>query len=60
MANEPEREIERELRAAARHRREAAGEPRGLNAAMRKVLQEEVASLKRETSNIEHPTSNIE
>ncbi|MDB6020374.1 MAG: hypothetical protein JWQ04_231 [Pedosphaera sp.] len=60
MANEPKREIERELRAAARQRREAAGEPRALNAAMRKVLQEEVARMNKETSNIEHPTSNIE
>src|SRR5580693_2590738 len=43
MANEPERDIEKLLRASAKLRRDAAGEPRPMPPATRNLLQSEVA-----------------
>ena len=43
MSNEPEREIEKTLRASAQQRREAAGAPTTMHPATRKLLQGEVA-----------------
>src|SRR5512143_1653058 len=43
MANEPERPIEQLLRAAAKKRRDEAGEPLELHPATRRLLQGEVA-----------------
>ncbi len=43
MPNEPEREIEKQLRASAQARREAAGAPHAMPPVTRKILQAEIA-----------------
>ena len=43
MPNEPEREIEKTLRACAQQRREASGAPKAIHPATRRLLQGEVA-----------------
>lgn len=60
MSTEPQRDIERELRAAAKLRREAGGGPRPLPPEMRKSLHDEVSRLQAERANATNPPSSPE